>query len=440
MKERLSSLFKKNKQEIDIIDNTNYLSDGAKEDRKKIVKKENELIENYQNTLEKNTKIIKAIDEGNKTLIKESEKAKLYNEIYDAENELVCEKQGTIKNIISAFLGQVDKKIHNFIFKEAKRNGKETKFRNKLWSFHKNEVENRYIYLKGFIKESAILFGILSLVGFAATKGGLLLSGKILYCASGMLFLDSTIKAISTKYNLNKFGKHPKLNRIKELFSGNYMENIETAKMAHIKSKILNNPNYKIEEPLEDMEILDIKREVPIIDRIKKDEALINQNAIINKPNINDYAKLNRDEINPNNDLTFDQAISIVRNKNLSFDDKMNAYAKLAYVFGKNKKNKNNVEKLTKTLNDFNNTERLLSQYGRMIDERKKELINNGINIENDTLLKQYNNLYLELMYHLGTVNKDDYSFEDFIADEALRYANDLKQYEDEQKIMKKAM
>lgn len=151
------------------------------------------------------------------------------------------------------------------------------------------------------------------------------------------------------------------------------------------------------------------------------------------KPNIDDYANL--DKLNvvkeiSNNNLSFAKAISIVRDKELHTEDEWKmAIAKLVLVFGKG--NKKTKEDMTATLNDFNKTEKLLAFYG------------NKIKSGNATMEDKL--IYQALIYHLAKydvinnfksdTSKDD--VEDFIADEALRYAKDQEIY---QKCLKKRM
>lgn len=158
-------------------------------------------------------------------------------------------------------------------------------------------------------------------------------------------------------------------------------------------------------------------------DDIKKN----NENNL--KPDINNYANLDRFNISEkkNETLTFGKAISIIRDQNIHSQDEWEmAMSKLAHTFGKNKKSKSNV---TAKLNDFNKTEKLMAEYGRKI--------NSGNYSGEDKLI------YNALLYHLAKCDVlDNFSFDtleddinDYIADEALRYANDLN---GSQKVLKK--
>lgn len=140
------------------------------------------------------------------------------------------------------------------------------------------------------------------------------------------------------------------------------------------------------------------------------------------KPDINNYANLDQFGIleQEEKSLTFARAISIVRDKNFHSQDEWEmAMKKLACTFGKNKRKKKESKAV---LNDFNKTQKLLAEYGRKIK---------GNNYTAEDKL-----IYNALMYHLAKYDVINFSFDtleddinDFIADEALRYANDCKKY-----------
>ena len=148
----------------------------------------------------------------------------------------------------------------------------------------------------------------------------------------------------------------------------------------------------------------------------------------VQKPNIDNYANLDRFNVvdikKKNDGLTFAKAISIVRDKNIHSQDEWEmAMNKLASVFGSNK-NKTTSD-ISKVLNDFNKTEKLIAEYGRKL--------RSGNATGEDKLTHQ------ALLYHLAKYDViDNFSFDtleedinDFIADEAKRYTEDLREFEE---------
>ncbi len=149
-----------------------------------------------------------------------------------------------------------------------------------------------------------------------------------------------------------------------------------------------------------------------------------NKENNLTKPDINNYANLDRFNINKKQDSTisFAKAISIVRDKKMHTRDEWEmAMQKLACTFGNKKRTS---KETTAILNDFNKTEKMLAYYGHKIKT-------NNASAEEKLI-------YTALLYHLSTfevidnfsLNSLEDDINDYIADEALRYDNDLKSYQ----------
>ena len=144
-------------------------------------------------------------------------------------------------------------------------------------------------------------------------------------------------------------------------------------------------------------------------------------NLGIVKPNMNNYGNLGMVVSIPTDNIKYIDAYSSIR-KSDDNDIRVASYAKLASTYGKNPKKKSN-EKDINELNSYARMLKLLSIYGRKIDE--------------GTLTEEENAaMYFELLYRLGKDFDDDYDITDFLSDEYDRYIKDQEEYE--QKVYKK--
>lgn len=168
-------------------------------------------------------------------------------EIDDSNKDIEYQQSGKIKDVISTFFNQFDKKIHNAIFTDKNKSGEDSAFRNKLWEFHENAFKKRYRDLDSFVKRNTILVTSLTVAGICFGQGGLSLMENFLYGASSLLMLDTTIKATVTKYNLYKYGRSPKLEKNKKILDGSYKENLKKAMLAYNNSKRLSVNNEEVQ-------------------------------------------------------------------------------------------------------------------------------------------------------------------------------------------------
>ena len=536
-----TNLIEANEKEMEDIRNGigeySTYSRRAKNDRLTFLENQNEKLKSFNNALENAKKSIKNLED-NRELSDKEKRVKIKsikNELRNDYNQVKKMSQGKVRNILSASIGQIDKRIHNFLYREGKLG-------NFLWDHKVSRVTKRYDNIPGYIiKNGLIALGIILVPGilvslYPATFGGVLYAVAIADAA----FLGNTIiKTGAAIFNKIRYGG-PLIERHYTLKRGSFLENIKNSVFElrrHKKTEVsVTNEKSDIEtKPLEinnekssidtnakeetKVETKENKKEILInkinnfdekkaplslIRRVLADaylvknelkdgkyEAFVNEekklsnasNAImsfdinkatfedlasvvlsydfvssrlskeaqdkfalilqkyyelgnkekehqkennINKPNINDYGNIGMYGKNDTDSVTFAHAISDIRNPKVSADKKEEAYAKLAVMFGKNKRNTDVKGEIAKALNDFNRTEKRLAELGRQIDERKRLVKNN----KDNNMLKQYTNEYIRLLYHLG---KND-EIEDFIADEAYRYAEDKRNFEENER------
>ena len=177
--------------------------------------------------------------------------------------------------------------------------------------------------------------------------------------------------------------------------------------------KISENRTNKENNDDIDKKIKDISN---ILSGKEKEKTIdINNYATMDYLNVINYHK------NPNIDMKFSKAISIVRDKKLHTEDEWKtAVSVLSSTFGNGKGKNSDTEK---KLNDFNKTEKLLSLYGRKI--------------KNNTATPEEKLTYNALLYHLANCDLDSFSIDeiedyvnDYIIEEADRYIEDVKRYQ----------
>ncbi len=429
--ERLKNLFKRNKKEINEIDNNEKLSIDVKEDRKKILSKQNEVINKYNDVyttnnekIEKNLEEIHDASDNNKILLN-NEIIELQKEMKEQELNVKREMQGKKKNIISAYFGQIDKRINNYLFKKSKLG-------TFLWNNYSNLVNNRYNDLNKYLTINIgvilILVGLgvfTSLPSFLTIGLGSLVGGV------------TTVNTISTLYNKEKFGG-PLLKRFKTIFKGNRKEVIETSKYAYEKARILTDDGIEIENIDEIREFIEMpKEEETFEEEIAKDkeEVEVNTRKQDNEDNLEPYhLEENDEDMNvqkdnevpqkdflkenislgiqlSDNDLSYLQAYSKIRKSNDN-NDRIDAYSKLATTYGKNTKKKKDTD--IEKLNYYSRRLKALSEYGRKIHE--------------GTASKEEQELYLALLYNLG---------KDFNEDDVMDYLSDVYEAEKQKSLRK---
>jgi len=430
MLDKLKGIFGKNKKELKKIeekkDEYATFSRDALTDRKDIILETNELIDSLDDASNK-------YEEGKKTGISPVKLGGLKRKISEIENEIKRKKQGKFKSLIGTYFGQIDKKIHNFLY------FRENLSSDRLWDFHCDNVHSRYENLPGYILKNGFAVLLITALSMFVSSMQLFstnIVSTILMSINGLVTLNAGAKALSTVYNKKKFGG-PLLRQYEPLLSGSYKENILNARFALAQGKELASPtSYTQEIPKLIEENKNITEENSSIEEKTKElvEELVPEETIeeiqeeLVEPNINDYGNINLGIFLPNiksKEIPYSKAVSSLRRTKISeasdeeYEKKIASYAKLYDTYGKSKPKKKKSSSDTK-LNDYNKTLKLLAEYGRKV--------------HSGTATQQEVNTYWGLLYHLG---KDDDFIGDFLADEYDRYQEDKKQYE-EKKLIKK--
>lgn len=420
MIDRLKKILKRNDWEIKNIQHET-ISEGAMKDYVSNINSQNETIEKY---LSENEKIDKKLarlhqekNSQNKELI-DCDIKDLEEEKEDAEDILYRTRQGKIKNIISACFNQVDKRIHNGVFDH------QNKVSNFLWNNYEKRVHERYESLAGYITKNGLIMSalfLIILIGYNFLPGLNLLT-KLIEIGNACFITNTIVKTISTIYNKWKFGGFNKLTRFKKLLRGNYIENIKATRYDYTRARELTDENIPINDKKYFEERVSAYSDSDEIDEILEiEKEKITDMDDVKRPNMRDYGNLGICLNTESDTMAYSKAISAIRRSNDN-DKRMEAYAKLANTFGKNKKKKNKNTDISK-LTDFSKTLKLVSEYGRKTrssNATKEDAAN-----------------YIALLYHLGKDFDSDYDITDFLSDEYDRFQEDLQKYE-EQKVLKK--
>ena len=189
-------------------------ADEKKERIEKLLEERNEVINliNFFSETNKKIDILKSKD----TLTKEEKK-----DIKSLESSLNAKRkdynkryQGKYRDLLSAYFGQVDKRIHNFVYKN-----------NSLWRSKNNRVSKRYSNTFGyFIKNAGI--SALIYVGSGLVLGPLLPAAFPYALGVAGVYLGQTVvKTVATIYNKIKYGG-PRLQRKYDISKDGYLTHV----------------------------------------------------------------------------------------------------------------------------------------------------------------------------------------------------------------------
>lgn len=439
----IEKLKSKNKKEIKNIKNNHTKSQGAKDDLIEFINKENELISNFdeqyytlscqlyesEKVREKSKISNKSINEIRDEIVTtgqidyrqvKSQINDIKTQIDDIVDNVYQIKEGKKQNVFSAFIGQVDKKIHNWWFKKDAR-----------WNKHEDNVYEKYYNSKSYFMKK-----MSKIVGISSAVIGLLLIipslGGFLPYALGGVSAGFAYQGFNIlKVIIDKKYKHkPLLERNKKLLKGNYIENISNAiYMKKSSERVCQNINELLVSDINNVIVENEQRSVQNENETFSIDEINDNFLLVEKPDINNYGtfdvyKVTKIDKSYQCKMTFVEAISILRDKRLHTEDEWEeAMTTIANVFGRGPK-KNSYKNVKRVLNDFSKTEKLIAEYGRKI--------RSGNASEEDKLIHQ------ALIYHLAkydVINNFDFdTLEDdinnFIADEALRYTKDLEAYQ----------
>ena len=443
MLDRLKRVFSKNKKELQEIEEkkkgVEKFSERGIEDRKEILRDNNELLSRFDYYSSAYDKAVLARDERSKYVNQK--------QVSFLEGIIQRSSQGKFRDVISSYFGQVDKKIHNMLY-DGKNRSSDIR-----WDRHCGRIIERYDNLTNYAISNGFATILLSTVSIFAGQVNFLpasttsLISKVSIGLTIALATNCAAKIGSTLFNKKKYGG-PLLEQSKMIFQGTYLENILNAKYALQRSKELtgeivirnSEPLVKIIQP---SKVQPKKNTINLDEDLALDASLLNSDDEIDipeieklvdekgeeelvEPNINNYGNINFGHIIPDakyqtkeGKLTYSQSISKARRVNVQdcsdddYEAKIAAYDKLYNTFGKSKPRKKKSTDSGKALNDYNKTLKLLSEYGRKVHS-------------GEATTQEYNT-YMSLLFHLG---KDDDFIATFLEDECDRYMADKAEYE----------
>ena len=199
-------------------------------------------IEEYEKELE-NLKKEKEKVQNDKTLKGEKRKEALKT-LKEKETNLKInyrrQSQGNIRNLFSSFIGQADKRIHNFVYKE---DGKKflQPIREKLYNWSEKRFNNRYENPLAYIIKNTFIAAGMIIVPWVAIQLVPALSVISLPVAlANYAFLGQTIiKSVSAIYNIVRYDG-ANFERRYDIRKGSFIENIKSSLNSLTKSKTLS--------------------------------------------------------------------------------------------------------------------------------------------------------------------------------------------------------
>lgn len=152
---------------------------------------------------------------------------------------------GKLRDVASSFIAQVDKRVHNAVYREKTKSGKDSKLGSFAWKIHEKLVNFRYNHPFGYFlgeigAKAAVLTGF-ALAGFAPALFPVLV---------GAMAAGTVIRGGTTIYNLIKYHGHPGLIRKFDIQKGSYSENIKNSlfKRKRTKKSISNVKGINLSE------------------------------------------------------------------------------------------------------------------------------------------------------------------------------------------------
>ena len=392
-----------------IEENINYLKNDSpldfEEKQKKINELENErqeinnLIAYFSDTnaqieeLESKSSLSKE-EKDNLKKLRESldNKRKDYNKKY----------QGRYRNVLSAYLGQIDKRIHNQIYKN-----------NNLWRSKNKRVNDRYANIgKYFLKSLGITAGIALVPGLVSVFVPAI--APYILAASSAYFGQSLIKTAAAIYNKVRYGG-PKLQREYNISKDGWFENVKKSWGDILDNKLLSkNDVLSIKNIVSKEKEKDGLRE-PTLDDLKSktNNASVNFLTLVSSMITScDISKISNNEIK--------KIVNLVEKNNL--EDKLTDNVHKKYLLLKEKLNKKE-DSLQILVNSVNNKLEKID-VASLSKEEKEKIIkfiddNKLVNKINSNAYDKYN----QILTSLNVIEKKDEN-KDNNEDQKIEYIN----------------
>ena len=384
--------------ELNYLRNDSPLSSEEKEEKiNNLNQEKNKIIDLINYFSDINVKINNLKSKGMLSKEEHQELNSLKENLNTRRKEFNKEYQGGYRDLISSFFGQIDKRIHNKIYKN-----------NSLWRNKRKRVIDRYDNIgKYFFKNCLITSGIVLVPGLISLFVPAI--APYVIGAASLYFGQGVIKTIAAIYNKARYGG-PRLMREYPIVNG-YYANIENSWNKVLGNTLSMAEVRSIKKIAESSKVENLRTPTENDLKPKKDESdtLSLAASIINSVDIN---KITEHDIN--------LIVDFVEKNN--YFDKLNDDIKRKYLLIKSKLNKHDDENVL--LNTINNKLESIDISSLSQEEKEKviKLVNDN-NLENK-LSDKAHDIYLQLLSN----NKKDTNEEkvnDF--DKKVEYINDYK-------------
>ena len=233
------------KAKRDRLQEYNGISKEALKDRKAFLDDQNGKLNTFKTNAEKKVSEIRELNDKIKNEKDAKQRKELSKELKQKKNELNIEKQNVVSNsqgktkeVISNYFNQIDKRIHNLLYRD-------NKVGNTLWNWHCGLTNWRYNKI-----------GTYSIVGILATAGVFIAASAIMpaaypaiFALTGVTATNFIAKTGAALFNIIKYHDMPKLVQHKTIRKGNFLENINNALLERKKTKNANR-NIRINKNL----------------------------------------------------------------------------------------------------------------------------------------------------------------------------------------------
>ena len=299
---------------LEYLRNHSQLSSSAKEEKIREYEQERQEINNFINFFTNTNERIEVLQSQNSLSKEEKKELKSLRESIDSKRKEYNKKyQGRYRDMLSASIGEIDKRIHNAIYRN-----------NTNWRSKNKRVRRRYENtLKYFLKNTGISFGILLVPGFVSMFVPSI--APYVVGAASLYFGQTIFKTIAAYHNKRVYGG-PRLVRKYDISQNGYFNNNENCWNKIINNNLLSNSDVmninkdKINKNLDNNQINEKKSS-----QIDGDFLTL-VSSVISKSNINELS-----------DSKITQIVRMVEDNNLQ--DKLSEDIKNKYLLIKNKFN-----------------------------------------------------------------------------------------------------
>ena len=226
------NIIEKNAKEIDYLMKNSDLSDAARKERIEYLTGQSDIcskninnitdVINKISDIEKNNDLSKS--ERNKKLKEFRKKINMDRIEYQKFSE-----QGKYRNLFSSLINNVDKKIHNFVYKDQCSETAK-KIREKLYNYSLKRFNSRYENTFKYIVKNALITSAITIAPWVLAELVPALSGimGIVMVVDGVFLGQTVLKSISAIYNNIRFDG-ASFERQYDIQKGSFMENIKSS-------------------------------------------------------------------------------------------------------------------------------------------------------------------------------------------------------------------